>query len=413
VALVAALLLTSWHLHLQYSRLGLNNVWDPLLGLLVFGLLAFARSQGTRRPWLFAGLALGLSAYLYTASHLLPFALFGVTLYFFLFDRETIRTQGRHMLAGLALATVVALPQYLFYTAHPGIFMERANTLGIFQSDWLVRQVQAFDVSAWGVVLRQFWQGALAFTYGLDTSANYNPGITLLRLWPALFFMLGIAISIWRLHQLRYALLLIWYATTVLFAAILLVDAPASHRVLFAAPAVVLLVAIGLTWAFEQAVALVKGTTDDTGGRHLLVLQLVVVLLFAISSFFFYFGAYRASDRFGDRNTEIAYGIGLYLQTLDADSTVYFHGPPVMYVTFPTIPFLAPAFQPGVNLFDVSDPDAPLPGNPSAGSPRVFLFLPERSSELEKTRQRYPGGSLQTFEGRLASPLFLAYEVEP
>jgi hypothetical protein len=225
--------------------------------------------------------------------------------------------------------------------------------------------------------------------------------------------MVGIAFSIVRWRQLRYALLLIWYTTTVIFAAVLLVDVPASHRVLFAAPAVVLLVAIGLNWTFEQALTLLSGAKNAPARQRLLLPQLAIVLLFASSSLFFYFGTYRASNRFGDRNTEIGYQIGLYLQSLDADSIVYFHGPPVMYVTFPTIPFLAPDFRPGANLFDVSDPNAPLPGNPSAASELVFLFLPERSNEAEAIRQEFPGGNLQTVEGRLANPLFLAYEAQP
>src|SRR5690606_33522289 len=90
---------------------------------------------------------------------------------------------------------------------------------------------------------------------------------------------------------------------------------------------------------------------------------LVVVAVFAAGDLFFYFGAYRDGYRFGDRNTEIAYQIGQYLDSLEGDWQAHFHGPPSMYVTFPTITFLAERFTPGQNLFDVeeSGPPAPVP----------------------------------------------------
>jgi hypothetical protein len=43
--------------------------------------------------------------------------------------------------------------------------------------------------------------------------------------------------------------------------------------------------------------------------------------------------------------------------------------------------------------------------------PTTFIVLPERSSELEFIRQRFPNGSLQIMESRAGPPLFYAYDV--
>lgn len=407
VGLVAALLLVGSHWHVHYSRLGMTNIWDPFLALLAPGLIIIARQQGTRRAWLWAGLAAGANAYVYTSSHLLPFILAALFLYFLLFDRASLAGQGRHMLAGLALAAVVALPLWRFYVLNPGIYMERANTLGIVETGWLVEEAARGGASVVAMAGRQLLQAALAFNYSLDTSNLFNPGVPLLGFWSALLLVLGMGVALLRWRQLRYALLLIWLGVTIVFAGALLLDPPASHRLLVAAPAVHLLAALGLVELARLALAMRE--RRPTARATLAGLGLLAVLI-AAGDIFFYFGPYRAAYRFGDRNTEIAYGVANYLETLPAGSVAYFHGPPVMYVEFPTIPFLAPNFRPGENLFNVENAEAPLPAIADTAS---FIYIPERSGELEETRARYPGGSVQIVSGHFADPLFYAYEVRP
>lgn len=416
VAFGASMFLGGYHLHVHYSRLGMTNVWDPLLALLMFGLIAIALSSPSRRNWLFAGVATGLCAYVYTASHLLPFYLLALALYLLLLQRELIVRQWRHILAMLALALVVALPQIVYYQANPGLFMERANVLGILHSDWLVQQAGSGQpvVTVLGDQLRR---SLLAFNGSLDTSTFYNPGIPLLRLWPSIFFAIGVAFALWRLRHLQYAILLIWLGITLIFAGALLVDAPSSHRLLIAVPAVMLLTANGLFWLLNQLASAIRTVLDEPapssagrGPNYRVLAALAIVLVFIAGDLFFYFGAYRNSFRFGDRNTEVAYRMGQYLGSLDGDWNAYFHGPPAMYVSFPTILFLAEDFQPGQNLIDVApetqaEPEAPPDTN------LVFVYLPERSTEVNQTSERFPQGTLHTFAGNLSDPLFYSYEV--
>ncbi|MFW5943167.1 MAG: methyltransferase domain-containing protein, partial [Chloroflexota bacterium] len=130
VALSAALLLAGYHFHIHYSRLGTTNAWDPLLALLALGTVGIAFHRSTRQSWLLAGLMTGLTAYFFTPSRLMPFFLLALLVYLLLLKPAFFRKQGRHALAGLALALVVALPQLVFFNANPGLYMERANTLG-------------------------------------------------------------------------------------------------------------------------------------------------------------------------------------------------------------------------------------------------------------------------------------------
>ena len=124
----------------------------------------------------------------------------------------------------------------------------------------------------------------------------------------------------------------------------------------------------------------------------------------------FYFGPYAIQHSYADRNTEIADNMATYLGELEEDWTAYFYGPPSMYVTFPTIPFLATDYQADVNLFDVVEEGSELP--PAQTDNQVFIFLPERLHELEALQMLYPNGRLQTFSGYDADPLFFSFEVD-
>lgn len=406
VGVIATVILGGSHLHVHYSRLGMSNAWDPLWVLLALGLVIAAARRGTRKWWLAAGLAMGLSAYFYTASHLLPFMLVAILFYFLLMDRERLWLQGRHMVAAGALALVVALPILVYYNSHPGVFMERANVLGIFRNGWLTQEAAA-GRSVPALLSDQFWRAALAFHYSVDTSSSYNPGIPLLRFWPAVFLALGIGVAVSRLRRLQESALLIWLGVTVVFGGALLVDPPASHRLLVAAPAVALLAAIGLTWTWRQLLAAAPALR-----RHSLALVAMMAVLIMAGDVVFYFGTYRQQPhRFGDRNTEVAFEMGRYLENLDGEWTAYFHGPPAMYVDFPTISFLASEFRPSQNLYNVFEPEEPLPTPQQPGDNLIFIYLPERSGEMAHTAQVYPGGQERTFAGVFANPLFYTYEV--
>jgi hypothetical protein len=136
---------------------------------------------------------------------------------------------------------------------------------------------------------------------------------------------------------------------------------------------------------------------------------LAVAMLFTLLDMSFYFGTYRQQHTFADRNTEIANTMASYLNNLEPGWTAYFYGPPSMYVGFPTIPFLVEDFTEGYNLFDVVTPEDEL--TPAPTLKRTFIFLPERSGELEKVRGMFSNGRLHTISGFHADPLLFVYEV--
>lgn len=81
-----------------------------------------------------------------------------------------------------------------------------------------------------------------------------------------------------------------------------------------------------------------------------------------------------------------------------------------MYVDFPTIPFLAPDFVRGQNIFDVMEPSAQLPVSRTPAESHIFL--PERAAEIESIQTTIPGGRLMEYPGYYSDPSFYVYEVE-
>jgi SAM-dependent methyltransferase/4-amino-4-deoxy-L-arabinose transferase-like glycosyltransferase len=406
VGLVAALLLAGSHLYLHYSRLGMTNIWDPLLTMIALG-LAYSSWQSRRRElWLLFGLATGVSAYWYTVSHLLPLMLTALLLLLLLHDRRELWQQRWNLLTAGLMALVVSLPILLFYRSNPGVFTDRLNVLGIFQSNWFVQEGARTGQNAAQVLIDQFWRALLAFNYGLDTSPAYNPGRPLLSLWPAVLLVLGVGLSLWRWRQLRYRLLLVWFGVVIIFAAFFLESPPNSHRLLVAVPAVYLFVALGLGWIVQQSFAIFH-----LSRRYLALILVILALLLAARDVAFYFGPYQNAHRFADRNSEIAHEMSLYLNDLDGPWTVYFYGAPAMYTSFPTFAYLVEEWQSAVQVQDVEGTNLLPPAAPDSRT--VYIYVPDRSAELTLAQETYPEGQMRVFEGHHASPLFYVYEVQP
>lgn len=417
VGLLAALLLAGSHFHLHYSRLGMHNIWEPLVTLLALGMVTLAwrgdaETAHNRRLWLLGGGLVGLNAYFFTPSRLLPLMLLLLLLFALLLERSRLKMQWRNVVAAALLGLVVALPQMLYYNNNPDRLMERAQVVGILpeQTGWLDDQAARLGASETAVLRQQLWRGITAFNGGIDRSPSYRADVPLLTFGPGLFFALGLLIGLLRFGSNHFRMLLIWVGVTAVFAGALLLDLPSSHRLLMATPALTLLAAVALDGYGRLFTNALPSEARSKAKRWLQPILLLVVLLFTINDLAFYFGRYQSNNLFGDRNTEVADKMATYLEQQAEPATVYFLGPPIMFSDFPTITYIAQSYQRGVNLFDVEPGETAVP--PAPTDKLFFIALPERATELDTFRIQYPGGTVQSFAGQYGNPLFLLYEVE-
>ena len=406
VALGATVLLAGYHFHIHYSRLALNNVWDPVFALLVLGLLWRGWQSGDRRHYLVSGLGLGLGQYFYQGSRLLLVMLAILLLYWALVDRRRLWGQRGNLAALAAVVLVVALPILLFSVNHWDDYMARVNQLGIYQSGWLEREIASTGSSETSILWEQLWKSALAYNYTPDPTFWYRPGIPLLRFVPSVLFVFGLGLALVRIKRTPEFLLLMWIGTTIIFAGVLLENPPASQRYIISAPAVCLLIALALGWMGRRLRKLLGGRKKAWSGALLLL-----ALWIAWGDVSFYFGAYTASADFGGLNTEVAHRAAEYLRDLGPDWKTFFFGLPRMGISpqggFPSVSFLVP----DANTVDVVDPLNSVSDLPDLQPPTVFIYLPERAMELQLIRAAFPHGTEKHFPGRYARMLFVAYEV--
>ncbi len=406
VAWLSAVLLAGYHFHIHYSRLALNNIWDPLFALLVPGLLWQGWERSDRRFYVLGGLALGTSQYFYMGSRMLLILVGALLLYWLAADRRKWWGQRFNLAALLALALVVGLPIILYSVGHLDDYMARVNQLGIYQSGWLEREIEITGRSETSLLWEQLWKSALAFNYTVDPTFWYRPGIPLLRFWPSILFAFGLLLTLAGIKKTANVILLFWVGATVLFGGFLLENPPSSQRYVIAAPAVCMLVGLALAWLGARLRSLLGGRPEVWAAGMTLI-----TFWFVGGDVRFYFATYTPHGDYGGWNTEVAHRTADYLNDLGPEWSVYFYGPPRMGIApqggFPSVPFLVPH----VSAVDVWEPLADPDVVPAGPRPTVYLFLPERAVELDVVRGAFPGGTEKHFPGRGGRMLFIAYEV--
>lgn len=405
LALAAAALLATYHFHIHYSRLVANNVEDSFLFLAVFCLLLKGMESG-RRGWFAAGgIMLGLTQYFYFGGRLIPLLVLLYLGYLLLADRELVASRLRGLLGMGSMALLVALPYLTYVSRHPGVYMARANQIGIFPSGWYDREL-AMGRDAVSVLTEQAMRSVLAFNYFPDKVYWYHPGIPLLDFFSSIFFAFGLVYATWHLLDRRYFVIAASYWLALFTGAFLTENPPSSMRLVILAPMASILVAIGMTKTVEWSW---KVLSPPKMYEHVALAGLVAVA--SIISIGFYFGEYskHRTEGYGGPNTEVATEMAWYLKGLGTDYRIYFFGAPRMFLDFSTIPYIARGIQ-------GTDVRQPLSGPPSFVGPErqsVFVFLPERRRELEALKQFVPGGTEEEIRGKeLGQPLFVAYRVE-
>jgi hypothetical protein len=188
----------------------------------------------------------------------------------------------------------------------------------------------------------------------------------------------------------------------VIFGGALLMNPPWSPRLVIAIPPVLICVVVGMVQMATYLQRALRRPEAMMWG-----VSLALVLVTGYGSLRFYFHDYTAGHVFREPNTEIANILGRYLQTLGLGYRCYFFGAPRMYFGHPPIPFFDQVV-PGTDVVDPPDPELAFV-DPDVNA--VFVFLPERLSDLDIVRQRYPTGALREFRDDNGGLRFTAYEV--
>ncbi|MFQ5943156.1 MAG: ArnT family glycosyltransferase [Anaerolineales bacterium] len=398
VALTGSILLAASHFHIHFSRIGLNNVWDGLFVTFISGAFWWGWSKNNRLGYVLAGLAFGLAQYFYASSRIL-FLLFPFWLAVSAVrDWTAVRAKFNHFTIMALSALVLALPLATFYLGHTDEFyapMQRVSYLG---------ETLRMDVAATGktpaeLLAAQFATSAKAFTSANLRGVMYVPDIPMLLPLSATLFLMGVVLLLLNFRKPAELWLILRPIGAIAIGA-LSESTPAAQRYVFAAPAVAATMALAI-------IRIAQWLTQTLPAARPVVIAVVGIVVAAACwvDLNFYFGDFSANKRFGDLNTETASAVATMLNDREPGVDVYFFGGRMGYYSHSSIPFLASH----ANGHDVLEP-LTSPPNWELSRPTLFVFLPERASEMALVQERYPGGEVLQVTGR-NSPLYSAYEL--
>jgi hypothetical protein len=240
VGLLAALALAVFPPHIHFSRLGLNNIADPLFGVLALAYLARGIKHRRWQDFALAGLMLGLTQYFYEGGRLLYPVL---ALVWGTIATRAWRGRVRHLVVTVLVAVWVALPVYYTLLAWDISLSTRLNRRGFEAGYWrnLLLQPGALLPHLRDHVLAPF----LHYVVLPDESAFFYGGYSALLLPHVVpVWLIGIIAAL-RRSGVAALLPLLWLALVALGNS-LIRDSVWTARYVAAFPALALLLGVGL-----------------------------------------------------------------------------------------------------------------------------------------------------------------------
>ena len=252
------------------GRTAFRTSWLPLFLCLCLAFVWQGWSQRDRGgAWwrlVLAGVFAGLLPYTYLPARFVPFLFLALGLSFLLPLRAMARKgNGKaSLLTGVAsaiqqvsaevprlvifagVAVLVAAPILVHFALHPEHFVSRSSQVWVFDRS-------SSQGDPMGAFLVNVWDHLLVFGFRGDPMGRHNyAGRPMLNPVEALFFWLGVGMAVWRWQRRpAYRLLLLWLFILTLPAILSRDIVPNTLRMIGAAPAVYLLIAVGMWEAFR------------------------------------------------------------------------------------------------------------------------------------------------------------------
>ena len=320
-ALLAAFMLAVFPPHIHFSRLGLNNIADPLFGTLALAFLARAMQRGHWSDYGLAGVMLGLTQYFYEGGRLLYPAL---ALVWALLAWRVWRAQFSGLLFAGFTAALVAFPVYFTLAAWEISFTSRLSNRGLNLGYWggLLLST-AEDGRLLGHLREQVLPPLLHFVSLPDKSAFYYGGHTALVLPPLVPVLLAGILAALRRRGIAGLLLVLWLVFTALGNSLIMQNAWTARYVV-AFPPLALLLAVGLraVWGWLKNLTPKSPLHQIERGLPQFPLMLLLLLL-GLAHVVYYFGPHLTAYQTQIRPQHDQQDIVWRVRDLPPDTQVY------------------------------------------------------------------------------------------
>ncbi len=453
---VAAALIAFAHLHIHYSRMALNNIQSVWFALFCALMLIAAYEQSQRQHtdaaqppenpltddplfdpttraasntkpitnqapkaglWgriaallptahpnspsnapvaLFAwlGTGVGLSLYFYFGSQLIP--VITVPLLVWMWWKRSLN--GKQLLVVMATFLVTFAPLLIHYTQKQQGLTGRSGTVFLLSKESLTGYLGP-DYSWTRDVPVLLWRQAInlarLFIDRGDISSFYTADTPGLDWITAGLFWMGLGIVLVRLLRYPESVLLFWFVAGCTLAGILTRDAPTVTRLIVALPPAYLIAGIA-----AQSI-LGPVTASPTLAR--LVVPLILVPLLATAGWLNYTAYF---DKYARIMAYMAPGrIAMQVEGLNASTQAFLIGDPRLYANHGVLHFI----NRDAELYDLksaADFDTLRQEHPTDKPKLLFVFLPERTSDLVALQARFPNATVEEHKDNLDRLLY-------
>jgi hypothetical protein len=265
---VATLGLATSLWHTMCSRVAFGAIGVPFLQMPSIYFLWRGLNTGRRSYFVASGIFLASLMYIYMSGSFAPF----VYLFFFLVQAalsrrppavsrqpsnvefptsnvqsptsNLLKQHFRNLAVCAAVAFVAVLPMLYFYVTAPDLATGRAQQ-AIFTNPLINKG------DPWGTLWRSWWGNLAAFGLSLSWLQGQALGNLIMPAPVTWLFLLGLAISLWRVRRPPYLFTIIFWAIMLLPSVLSPDSIPHSLRAVGAAPAAYSLVAVGVVGILE------------------------------------------------------------------------------------------------------------------------------------------------------------------
>jgi len=404
IAILAAGFLAAFPVHLQFSRLGVNDIMDGLNVTLVLWLVVRAIRKDRLIDYLWAGIAGGLTFYTYIGSRLVLVLAVFVLAYTVIRQRGYLRSHFSHLGVFLSGVVVAIAPEGYYFFSHYNVFLTRWAQANILSNHWLIDAAHNARVSIPAFLWKHFTDTILVYISNPAVAGCFNSPLPYLTIIGSILFLFGMGYAFSKLFEARMMILLVWFWAVIFLGGFMTQDAPANSRLVMSLPAVALFVGLGI---YKFTDYLLKTKLINLQWQK--IVSILIILILVGQNIGFYFGVYYYQNYNEDANGELGQQTGLELQRLGADYDLYMFGTPRVFAAFPTTVFLAP----DNDLVDLStDKIDGLTLRPGKGN--IFVAIPENRADLTAVEQKFPGGKFESVPRRFkAEVLYYAYLLPP
>ena len=273
LGLIAAAFLATYPVHIYFSRLALYNIVDPFFALLALAVLSRALRRMRLADFVLAGTLAGIAQYFYHGSRLLPLLM----IVYVIFHTFNARMQRRKDAKGNSSRLCASVPWCLGVMLFAFVLVSLPRFAPIFTAGLpLTGNLSPLhlpaDLGANAV------RSLLAWVGQPDISPFWLSNALLLPLFALLAFAVGLVISLRRLRDPRYAVIVATLMLTTIFGGVIWTASPLYVRYMAALPAIVLLVAL----PFQKIQELNRRDAENAEGKKDVFRVIAWVLVLAL-----------------------------------------------------------------------------------------------------------------------------------